>query len=114
MSDENKSLENLIPLAQIDRGAQEMKFGTMPLHLEVHDGKIVGVTGSRFRRKIFKENGAEDVLREFYEELKEHMAEREHGTISFTVKLHKGEVKEGYVQTNFRQVFAGEKKLTEE
>lgn len=112
MPDEDKSLENLLPLAQIDRIAQDMSFGTMPVYLEVHDGKIVGVTGSRFRRKVFKGNGAEEVVREFSLELKEHMEAKEHGTISFTVKLHKGEVKEGYVQSNFRQVFNGREKLT--
>lgn len=103
--DEDKSLENLVPLAQIDRLAQEMQYGSLPIHIEVHDKKIVGVTGSRFRRKVFKGNGAEEVVAEFVRELKECMEAKEHGSVSFTVNLHKGEVKEGYIQTNFRQVF---------
>jgi hypothetical protein len=105
MIDQDKSMENLVPLAQIDRIAQEMGFGSLPVYLEVHDRKIVGVTGSRFRRKVFKGNGAEDIVADFYTDLQKSMDGKENGTMTFTVKLHKGEVKEGYIQENFRQVF---------
>jgi ribosomal protein L14E/L6E/L27E len=97
--------ENIAPIAQIDRLAREMKFGVMQLSLEVHDKKIVGISGPKFRRKKYQVDGYKSMLADMVVELEKCRDQEASGTITFTVKLHKGESKELYVQTNYRQVF---------
>lgn len=106
--DQSKSVLNLVPLAQLDRLAQEQSFGSMQVTLEVHDKKIVGLTGARFRRKTYKFDGAEDAIQEFLHDLQRYQECKESGAVTLTIKLHKGDVKEMFIQTNFRQVFAAD------
>lgn len=104
--EQNKSIQNLVPLAQLDRLAQEQGFGTMQVIMEVHDKKIVAVSGQRFRRKTYKlGDGYEDAMREFVNDIRNWQVANESGNVTLTVKLHKGDVKEIFIQTNFRQVF---------
>jgi hypothetical protein len=103
---ENKSIQNLAPLAQIDRLAQEQRYGTLQLTLEIHDRKIVGMTGAQFSRKVYRNCGGSDVVDTFAMELLGHKENKSDGTYTVTANLRKGEVKEAFFQTNVRQVFS--------
>jgi hypothetical protein len=103
--DKNKSMMNLIPLAQIDRMAQEMRYGSIPVEVEVFEGKVVAVSGSKSMRKIYKKGGLQIAIEELAQKLIGYEAEKECGVVEIKLKLHRGELKEMLMQTSFRQIF---------
>lgn len=103
---------NLEPLAELNTQCEKQGFGSLSVTLDIFQGKIVGVQGSQFQKKKFKEkeNAAATAL--VLAEIKNLHDNKANGMFSFSVKFGDGEMREVYIQRNLKKSYELEKEVS--
>ena len=92
--------KNLIPLAQIEQDARKLKYGSLSVWLQIHNGHIVGVQGNKFKQTRYKAGQNSEATAQVLAKIKQMFDEKKSGNLTFTVTFKNGQIRRVYLQEN--------------
>lgn len=92
---------NLGSLVEIDRMVKEMQYGQATIHVEVKDGQIRHFISNNHQHLKFRDDGAQDALKNVVASVQDAREDGLTGTITHTFTFKNGVVKEQTVFTNY-------------
>lgn len=99
------SKHNLIPFVELERALETLRYGTVSLWFQVHEGKIVSIQGNQFQRLRFKKGQNAEATTVLLSELKEAHEKKKSGNLTFTIQFGEGHIRTLYLQRNYRKVY---------
>lgn len=84
--------------------SKKVRFGQVTLSLQLHNSKFVGLIGNEFLRRIYKDDGMVEAVKEFLDVLEKAREKEKYGTLSVSFRFDKGKLKEMLIQDNFKKI----------
>jgi len=104
------SRHNLIPFVELEGAIEKLRFGTISLWFQVHDGKIVAIQGNQFQQLRFKKKMNADATAVVLAEIKDAHKKKKSGNLTITLKFGDGHIRAVYLQRNYRKVYPLDKR----
>lgn len=96
-------LNQLIQLA-----AKEVRFGSLSMSLDVHDGQVKSIEGNEQSQRVYPNDGAQKAIEEQLALLATLRTQGVTGKITFTFDLKNGSTKRMYIHRQIKHVLTGE------
>jgi len=101
----NLSKHNFVPFVELEKAIEKLRFGTVSIWLQVHDGRIVAIQGNQFQRLRFKKKMNTAATAVVLAEIKDAYKKKKSGNLTFTIKFGDGHIRELYLQRNYRKIY---------
>lgn len=105
MKKKDLSKHNLIPFVELEKALEKMRYGTVSVWFQVHEGKIVSIQGNQFQQLRFKKDQNADATAVLLAEIKDAHKKKKSGNLTFTIRFGEGDIRALYIQRNYRKVY---------
>lgn len=95
------SEKNLNAFAELEKALEKLRYGSVSVWFQIHDGKIVSLQGNQFQQIRFKEGQNADAVSVVLAEIKKAHKTKKNGNLTVTLKFSNGDIRFVYLQRNY-------------
>ena len=94
----------------IDHVAKDMKFGSLNINLDIHEGHIKSVEGNESSQLNYRGDGTSEAMQDILQLVDQERNIERSGKLTVTFDLRQGRVKRIYVHKQFKHFLTESKK----
>lgn len=89
----------------LNKAFQMQSYGTVDMSFEICRGQIVGIEGHQFEKMRFRDGQNTTAGAKVLEYIKSHTDNKKSGTLTFSIKLDDGNIKEIMINRNMTEKY---------